>query len=542
MKTLVQTFFKLRYFTLAILLLIAFLACSNDDEPEETKNLPIRLSTTGDATKAASIGKQLPAEQQIGVFFAENLTIDPASGKMYEPNLKYTADGNGGLSGTIQYFPGNKNGVKISAYHPYIDNSADEYTFSVNPDQTTNTNVYNSDLLYCPEFAQAKTEGTVTIKLNHKLSQIVFDLAAGDNNPDLTDAQITLLNVNTSVTFNRRTGAISNPSNQQDVKLNNDGNGGIVIPQTLPAGTRFAKIRLKNGKEMFYTTTTALTLVGNKKHTVKLKVNKTETIGIGTEVGEWGDGGTTGGEAGEDTSKKLLPVEIEDHNLTGGGYIKHIYTYDSRNRVATYDYQLIGNVCEGDLAHSSIFSSFIYDGQGRIMQEDETTSNILNGDTVGKPQYTKRRYDYSTSGEILETSFDYSYTPPKETTETIYVDSPMGKLTKRTSKRLRNGEIVITTTPCYYDENGNYGPAYYRYDNKLNPYTYVNLPRWYLQDWDMPIKWVSGKNNLIEEIGRKVYTMQYNDSDFPTRVEHTILINGNEKTRYVTFKYKKWNE
>lgn len=82
-----QTFSNLCYFVLAILLPIAFLACSNDDECVKTMDLPIHIST-GEATKANSSGKQLPAGQEISVFFAENPEPDSSSGKTFDPNLK----------------------------------------------------------------------------------------------------------------------------------------------------------------------------------------------------------------------------------------------------------------------------------------------------------------------------------------------------------------------------------------------------------------------------------------------------------------------
>lgn len=144
----------------------------------------------------------------------------------------------------------------------------------------------------------------VKIKLDQKLSHVLSDLTSGDNTPDLTDAKVTLLNVNTSVIFNRKTGAVSNPTNKKDVKLNKGGSGGIIIPQKIAVDTKFAKICLKDGKEMFYTKTTSLTEAENKKHTVNLKINKTETVGMRTEVGEWDKGGSSGGEAREDNSKK----------------------------------------------------------------------------------------------------------------------------------------------------------------------------------------------------------------------------------------------
>lgn len=82
-----QTFSNLCYFVLATLLHFASLAYSNDDKYVKKKDLPIHIST-GEATKANSSGKQLPAGQEISVFFAENPESDSSSGKTFDPNLK----------------------------------------------------------------------------------------------------------------------------------------------------------------------------------------------------------------------------------------------------------------------------------------------------------------------------------------------------------------------------------------------------------------------------------------------------------------------
>ncbi len=306
---------------LSAILVIILIGCSNVDEYATTNDLPIHLGT-GEVirTKAASIGTQLPEGEKIGVYFSEDVTGTPSV--TYESNLLYTSDGNGGLSGKMQYFPTN-NGIKISAYHPYNEDLADEYTFTVLPDQTTDASVYASDLLYCPEFTQARTTEMIKLTFGHKLSQFVYELSSGAGEPDLTDAEVTLLGVNTSVTFNRTTGVIGDASNPQDVTLNGDGNGGIVVPQTIPAGTRLVKIALKDGSEMFYTSESAITLEPNKSFKLKLRVNKNETVGIGTEVGEWENGGGDGGEANEEvisgTAGPLFWVLTRDGVLTFSG-------------------------------------------------------------------------------------------------------------------------------------------------------------------------------------------------------------------------------
>ncbi len=301
-----QILLKLQYLIAAILLPFAFIACSDVDDYATANDLPIHLGT-GEVTqtKAASIGAQLPEGQKIGVYFSEDVTGTPSI--TYESNLLYTSDGEGALSGKMQYFP-TGNGIKISAYHPYNEDLADEYTFTVSSDQTSDANVYASDLLYCPEFSQARTTEMIKLTFGHKLSQFIYELSSGAGAPDLTDAQVTLLGVQTSVTFNRTTGTVSDASNPQDVELNDEGKGGIIVPQTIAAGTRLVKIVLKDGSEMFYTTESNITFEPNKSFKLKLRVNKNEAIGIGTEVGEWQDGGEGTGEANEDNADKVIKV------------------------------------------------------------------------------------------------------------------------------------------------------------------------------------------------------------------------------------------
>lgn len=518
MKTSHQTFLNFHYFILVSLLSIVFLSCGNDDDHTKVSDLPICLSTLVDK-KAASIGTQLPSGQEIGVFFSENPEQDALSGKTYEPNLKYTADGNGGLSGKIQYYPENRSGIKISAYHPYNSNAEDEYIFTVNPDQTTNAKVYNSDLLYCPEFTQAKTPDMIKIKLIHKFSQIVFDLTSGENTPDLTDAQITLLNVYTSATFNRRTGEVSNFGNLQDVKLNKEGNGGIIVPQTIPVGTRFAKITLKNGTELFYTTTSQLTLVENKKFTVNLKVNKTETVGIGTEVENWGDGGSSTGEAEEDNSRKLLPVEIVDEYFVRQNKSRYLLTYNSQNQVSILEYWYNAG---GVDAHT--LTTFNYSSSGKLISyieeiiydiEDVKTNNwkALSECVYSKGKVTIKYTDLRSNQSSLHD---------------IYMDS-LGNY-------LFNANEIRT-----YDANGNTIQDYnFKYDNKINAVYYLNLPGWYIKAVSNA-NLCTGKNNLIEKSGQ-AFNMEYNAEGYPTKMSYTKTVAGKPKDYRLTIKYKKWDE
>ncbi len=530
-----QILLKLRYLIAIILLPFAFIACSNVDEYATTNDLPIHLGT-GEVirTKAASIGTQLPEGEKIGVYFSEDVTGTPSV--TYESNLLYTSDGNGGLSGKMQYFPTN-NGIKISAYHPYNEDLADEYTFTVLPDQTTDASVYASDLLYCPEFTQARTTEMIKLTFGHKLSQFVYELSSGAGEPDLTDAEVTLLGVNTSVTFNRTTGVIGDASNPQDVTLNGDGNGGIVVPQTIPAGTRLVKIALKDGSEMFYTSESAITLEPNKSFKLKLRVNKNETVGIGTEVGEWGYGGEDTGDANEENPRKLLPVEIVYRDSIDGGSMLFEFEYDTSNRMVAY------SVSPKDDYEEFIHTrkqTFEYDGD-KLIKWTSLSERPVHKDITN--------FTYKDDKTILMSTVR-EYVDDPAISNTIISDSNVinnrGQLVY--SKNTRDDTTDVIETNVSFDSQNRIsnvsmksfsatgGFRYDEYDNKNGIFKEVNLPEWFLIFYMTVIEKhkikFSKDNNPCFLIGASPSTKAntryvYNDAGYPVEmwnIEKNILI------------------
>lgn len=150
--------------------LVALAACNNEEfTPADDPNTPmeIRLSSGIDmqtrANSADVPDKQIAEGQAVGVFIN-----DAKNGDVVSANLKYNADGSGGLTlattspaQEIPYYPANGNGVKMTAYHPYDDRAAitgSAYEFAVSTDQSSNANYYASDLLYSAssEYARQK--------------------------------------------------------------------------------------------------------------------------------------------------------------------------------------------------------------------------------------------------------------------------------------------------------------------------------------------------------------------------------------------------
>lgn len=141
--------------------------------------MEIRLSSGIDvqtrANSAEVPDKQIAEGQQVGVFINDAVTGDVVSA-----NLKYNADGSGGLTlattspaQEIPYYPANGNAVRMTAYHPYKDGATitdNGYEFAVSTDQSSDASYYASDLLYSEnkEYARQKRHTTSLSSTNSR--------------------------------------------------------------------------------------------------------------------------------------------------------------------------------------------------------------------------------------------------------------------------------------------------------------------------------------------------------------------------------------
>lgn len=302
--------------------LVALVACNNEEyTPMDDPNTPmeIRLSSGIDvqtrANSAEVPDKQIAEGQQVGVFINDAGSSNDVVGA----NLKYDADGSGGLTlatdpaQATPYYPANGNGVKMTAYHPYNAGAAitdNGYEFAVVADQSSNANYYASDLLYSEseDYARQKTAHNIAFK--HKLSKVECTLTSGSGSPDLTDATVSIVKAKTNITFNPANGTLSDAQSATtaDIKLNSAiASGsyiGIIPPQTYAKGGQFLKVELSaaaGGGTFYYTIPNKsddedLKLGENKVYKYTITVNRTG-LSVTSTIDEWGDGGIHSGDA-----------------------------------------------------------------------------------------------------------------------------------------------------------------------------------------------------------------------------------------------------
>lgn len=331
------------FMAMAALALVAA-ACNNDDEITDNWNGEIRLSSgleaqqTGTRSISTDLqGIQIAANNHVGFFINENVASDATT--TYTQNLDYTANGSGGFSGTTVYFPQSGNGVNIYAYAPWKTGLAlnGSYAFTVAADQSSNDNYIASDLLWGQPMKEdpenggsyitanpvARTKENVPVSFSHLLSKIEVELIAGNglNADNFKGATLYILNTKPGTSLTLSSGVISGASDAsgEGASAYNDGiiaakygtdqtptltAAAIVVPQTVTKGTKFMKLHLATGGDLYYTlpdgdSAQNLTLESGKIYKYKITVNLTG-LTVTSSITAWktiGDGNPITGTA-----------------------------------------------------------------------------------------------------------------------------------------------------------------------------------------------------------------------------------------------------
>lgn len=299
------------FMAMAALALVA-VACNNDDEITDDWNGVIRLSSgleaqqTGTRATTDIQSTQFASGEKIDVFISEDVTTGTATTTYAQP-LVYTAGGSGTMdppTGNQPYFPTSGNGVNIYAYYPSnkvgTDITKTDVTFTVEADQSGNTNYKASDLMYGKPATNpvARTSSATILTFKHLLSKVTIKLVQGAGSPALTDAVVKLKSVYPSTTLNASTGTISGTSgNTTDitVKANTTpglDNSAVVVPQTL--ATSFIEVKLANGgvltskdlKDGSNNTISSVVLVSGYEYTYTITVNLT-SLDVTSTITPW---------------------------------------------------------------------------------------------------------------------------------------------------------------------------------------------------------------------------------------------------------------
>ena len=306
---------KRTYLYIISALTLGLVSCQQGGyEAELATNGEMRFNIT--AGTRVSNG-EFEAEDKLGIYvtdYADETTPAPLQISGNRANNEVMAfDGASWATERPIYWGEGKSDVY--AYYPYMEIvDVDDQPFSVATDQNEAKNYEASDLLWAKASGVAKTDGAVSLEMQHSMSRLVVKIMAGEEyvgslpkdatvhlHSTVTDALVLL--ANGSVVKNPYGGANSIKMRNCGVHTYAEGEAlvyeAIVVPQMLETSVPLLEI---NSKSVSYLLEDMFNFKPGVSYTYTAVLNTSTTaikIDIGCTTDDWNNiGGGTGGDEG----------------------------------------------------------------------------------------------------------------------------------------------------------------------------------------------------------------------------------------------------
>ena len=280
--------------TAALATLLA--ACSNDSDVLNTPDYadtPIGLNVNvGPMATRAGYEQGALTEGSFGLYLTTEGTNSDERYNCTNREVKY--DNGWTIQGGQLLWKSNDATVTYYAYLPYTGTVGDaaNYAFTVKTDQSDESNVKASDLLWTGQ--QTATPGTaLDINFKHALSKLNVTLTKGSELEDgVTFTSVKLSNCATKIVVNLLEGTIVETTNSgQTITLYaatpNEQYECILVPQTFAQSLK-VEITDNNGKVYTFTSNKDLTFASGEEYTLNLTVGR-DKVTTGTISAEsWG--------------------------------------------------------------------------------------------------------------------------------------------------------------------------------------------------------------------------------------------------------------
>lgn len=282
--------------TAALATLLA--ACSNDSDVLNTPDyadtpIGLNVNVSPMATRAGYEQGAL-TEGSFGLYLTTEGTNSDERYNCTNREVKY--DNGWTIQGEQLLWKSNDATVTYYAYLPYTGTVGDaaSYAFTVQTDQSNESNVKASDLLWTGGRQDATAGKALDINFKHALSKLNVTLTKGTELENgLTFTSVTLSNCATATTVNLTDGTVGTATNSgQTITLyaatENKQYECILVPQTFAQSLK-VEITGNNGKVYTFTSNKDLTFASGEQYTLNLTVgrNKVTTGTISAE--SWGD-------------------------------------------------------------------------------------------------------------------------------------------------------------------------------------------------------------------------------------------------------------
>lgn len=287
---------KANILTLAVLAATVLTGCSNDDDVLNTPDyadtpIGLNVNVSPMATRAGYEQGAL-TEGSFGLYLTTEGTNSDERYNCTNREVKY--DNGWTIQGGQLLWKSNDATVTYYAYLPYTGTVGDaaSYAFTVQTDQSNESNVKASDLLCTGQ--QTATPGTaLDINFQHALSKLNVTLTKGTELEDeLTFKSVKLSNCATTATVNLTDGIVSNATNSGQTIILYAATASekyecILVPQTFNQNLK-VEITDNNGKVYTFTSSKDLTFASGEEYTLNLTVGRDKVMTGTISADPWG--------------------------------------------------------------------------------------------------------------------------------------------------------------------------------------------------------------------------------------------------------------
>lgn len=298
---------------------LAMAGCSNDENEEvDNWNGEIRLSSgVAVQTRANTQENQILNGETVYAWVDK-----AANAESYIKAWTLTADGNGSLTGSSQYYPTDDSSLDFYALHGNFEPNAfveggtefpeNGVVHSVDDDQSGTESYAKSDLLYAVTKGVTRSSSAVKLEFYHMLSKVEVALKSGKGDPDLTGATVTIRGTKLKANFNpdkddnmgsgeyrlNMITIVNNDNAPTPIKIRTAiekdnfnentqyAEAVLVSNQTIAENAPFIQVELQDNAIFSYKLPYNLTLEGGMKYIYQITVNQSG-LSVSSNIKDW---------------------------------------------------------------------------------------------------------------------------------------------------------------------------------------------------------------------------------------------------------------
>ncbi|MBR5484202.1 MAG: fimbrillin family protein [Alistipes sp.] len=341
---------------------VLMIGCSKDSSEGQISSTNYELKLRGDI-KAPTSGTRVnangfEANDKVGVYVSSTGSLASQGNTL--DNAAYTYS-NGNLNaseGSEVYWDSKDALLSVYAYYPYVANVANNsaYEFSVETNQSTDVNFYNSDFITAQAVNLAPQETPVSLTFTHSLSKVLVSFVAGEGitASELAAAEktFTIGGLATSGTINLATGvATAGTTTATITPLESNGTdyAAIIYPQD---GAVSFNLEL-DGEVFSYTTNIDFEAGYQYKFNLTINTwNSPEMTLTTTSIDSWDDGDDHSGTMSN-------TISFPDATLKSVILNSYLYTRHENGAVGEQTETLIDANGDGEISYDEAKAVYV---------------------------------------------------------------------------------------------------------------------------------------------------------------------------------------